>query len=164
MRIAPEYLLRVWGRDEEQVAALRAPDLRERPDGPLCYWFATEAEREAFIATWPASCHVMRDVVNPGDDGEELIDTRAFTKAHVVLRSEDGRLVIVVTPFGYGYPAHSAEFMWTEGNNACDCNRRLYIWRQDGVSTDDIDARENPCGDTIELVAIAVSKEPLGEP
>lgn len=31
------------------------------------------------------------------------------------------------------------DFMWTEGNYSCDCNRHVFFY--------DSDAGENPCGD-----------------
>lgn len=29
--------------------------------------------------------------------------------------------------FGYGYPVAGAEYMFKEGNYACDCNRSMFI-------------------------------------
>lgn len=37
------------------------------------------------------------------------------------------------------------DFIWTEGNYACDCNRALFFKRAIGESTDD---DETPCGDS----------------
>lgn len=155
------YLLRVWGRDKDRVVALREPDLRERDDGPLCYWFVTPEERQAFIDTIPRGCSVVRDTHDPGDDGEEVIDTRACTYAIVTLRLADGRVGMFEQQFGYGYPRHSAEFMWREGNYSCDCNKRLFLARQCGIDPHyDEDDADNPCGDTIELIELVVFTKP----
>lgn len=160
---APQYLLRVWGKDDEQITGLRPPDLREGDEGPLCYWFDTPGAREAFIASWPHGVWVMRALRDPGydDDDGERIEPRSRTVARIVLRWPDGRAVTIEQSFGYGYSAHGAEFMYRDGNYACDCNRRLFMWRQEGLSEDAIDALDNPCGDTIELVSLDIRKEPL---
>ena len=50
--------------------------------------------------------------------------------------------------FGKDYPADSAEWMFTEGNYACDCNRSLFIRRQYGEDA----MPELKCGDEIELI------------
>lgn len=47
------------------------------------------------------------------------------------------------------------EFMWTEGNYACDCNKRLVMGRALGES--DPDAGQ--CGDTIVLERLTVNGE-----
>lgn len=39
----------------------------------------------------------------------------------------------------------TSDFMWTEGNYACDCNRRLFFDRADGVTYVPID--NVACGD-----------------
>ena len=39
-----------------------------------------------------------------------------------------------------------AEFMWTDGNYSCDCNRALYFARAAGE--DDTEAWEQKCGDS----------------
>lgn len=36
-------------------------------------------------------------------------------------------------------------FNWVEGNNACDCNRKIFFERAHGVTVDDGDA---PCGES----------------
>lgn len=160
----PLYLLRVWGRDEGQVKALREPDLIERAgDGPLCYWFHTGEERHFFEAQIPVNCIVMHDRVNPGPDGDgETLDTRAYTVAVVTLKLPDGRVGMFEQPFGYGYPSHSVKSMWHKGNYSCDCNKRLFLARECGIDPHyDEDGVENPCGDTIELVSIDVFTRPL---
>lgn len=41
------------------------------------------------------------------------------------------------------------DYMWEEGNYACDCNRSLFIQRQCDNSFPEMD-----CGDTIKLVSL----------
>src|SRR5262245_42653264 len=118
----PQFLLRLWGRDEEQVAALRAPDAREHPDdGPLCYWFATKAERDWFAEAIPKGTCVVRAPTDPGvDEHGELIETRSHTWVDVTLRLPDGTEHTYCQSFGYGYPEHSVQFMYEDGNYSCD--------------------------------------------
>jgi hypothetical protein len=49
--------------------------------------------------------------------------------------------------------AAGIEFMWTEGNYACDCNRRLFIARELGEPEPAVDA---PCGHSIVLEKIEI--------
>jgi hypothetical protein len=148
-----KYLLRVWGADEEKCKALHRPGAVE-PDGPLCYWTETVEEREALCAEF-RGLPVVLDRLDPGPDwdGEE-IDTEKLTVARITLKLPDGRLAAGSDCFGYGYPAHAAEFQWRENNYSCDCNRSLWIKHTLGW-----DFPELPCGNTIELVGFEVVKE-----
>jgi len=56
--------------------------------------------------------------------------------------------------FGYGYPVNSAEFMFTEGNYACDCNRSIMIRQQQ-----DPDFPEYECGEEIKMIKFEVIEE-----
>lgn len=51
--------------------------------------------------------------------------------------------------FGEDYPKDAAEFMFTEGNYSCDCNRSLFIKNAYGECS----IPELPCGDKIELLS-----------
>ena len=42
-------------------------------------------------------------------------------------------------------PEHS-DYMWSEGNYSCDCNRSIFFEEAGNVAYDDVD--EAPCGDT----------------
>ena len=156
----PKYLVRIWGRDEEEVAALRKPDAIEQGQTVLCYWFDTPTERTAFLSTIPSTVMIVRSVVDP----DEERDTSACTWAHIVLRLPDGRVGTFRQCFGYGYPTHSVEFMWREGNYSCDCNKRLYLARECGIDPeyDDLD-KHVECGDTIELVSLEIYHTYLGD-
>lgn len=53
-----------------------------------------------------------------------------------------------------GDDAGLIEYMWTEGNYSCDCNKRLFISRQhEGVfpGEDEKDIMEHVCGRKIKL-------------
>ena len=47
----------------------------------------------------------------------------------------------------------STEYLWTDGNLGCDCNKRIYLNRQHGLPL----TENNPCGDTIELTHLNVN-------
>lgn len=47
------------------------------------------------------------------------------------------------------YTELAADFMWTEGNYACDCNRRLFMAR--ALGTDEPKDPNNQCGNSIVL-------------
>lgn len=158
----PMFLLRVWGRDKNLIAARYSPDKKEENGkGAFCYWFQTHADREAFIICWPNDWRLVKDCKDPSEDEDEkeTINTRTETIAHVVLRFPDGHLVELAHTFGYGYSVYGAEFMWRDGNYHCDCNKRRLVWRQNGLSEQTINALENPCGETIILVSLSVTKK-----
>lgn len=57
--------------------------------------------------------------------------------------------------FGEGYNPETAEWMFTEGNYSCDCNRSLFIRRQHGEHV----MPELDCGDEIELIDYHIELE-----
>ena len=54
--------------------------------------------------------------------------------------------------FGYGYPCSSAEFMFFEGNYACDCNLSNFIREKSD------DFPELDCGDEITIEDFKITK------
>lgn len=156
----PQFLLRSWGASLESVVALRAPDTYESPSGHVgCWWFETREGREVFIEQMDGIINAIRDRVDPGADPHgEMIDTRTLTVAVVTLRLPSGEQGTFRMPFGYGYPAHSARFMFEDGNYSCDCNRRDFLADHCGLN-DGI--AERTCGDTIQLVSLTVEHEPF---
>jgi hypothetical protein len=49
------------------------------------------------------------------------------------------------------YTELAADFMWTEGNYSCDCNRRSFLLRAIGELGPYEFPEPNPCGDSIVL-------------
>lgn len=158
-----QYLLRMWGRDLDQITALHTPE--EREDGSAaCYWFETAADRQTFLTGLPPVL-VVWSQSDPGYDSEgELIEPLKRTIGHVTLRFPNGDLVSYDEDFGYGYPEHGARYMYEEGNYSCDCNRRLFAARYANypVSETDDEKAEVVCGDTITLVSLTIEK--IGRP
>ena len=66
-------------------------------------------------------------------------------KAEVHLRdTRDGRAAVYIDNWPEQFPggsrpdAESVEYMWTEGNFGCDCNRLLMLCRALGVEDEEI--------------------------
>ena len=162
MSDTPQYLLRSWGGDLQAVVKLREPDTYERDDHHVaCWWFDSAEEREAFIKQFSPMLNAVRDRVNPGldRDGEETIDTRTMTVAVVTLKTPDGQIGTFDMSFGYGYPEHSASYMFEEGNYSCDCNRRDFLHDYCGIGDGHLE--DMNCGDTIELVSLTFKHIPF---
>lgn len=66
-----------------------------------------------------------------------------------VILEYQGKQYKYVYDFGEGYPYESAEFMYTEGNYSCDCNRSIFIQEHC-----DNDFPEMECGEEIKLVSL----------
>lgn len=50
-------------------------------------------------------------------------------------------------------------YMWTEGNDSCDCNRRLLIAR----AHHEPEPTQNPCGETIQLKRLTLIRPNMTE-
>lgn len=163
------HLLRFWGGDADEVckAMLLAPNERgEDADDPgaVAVWFDTEQSRQVFIDQLKRFQWLAFDVHRPDPDPEERSDPHRLTRARVTLEYKGQRHTFLDT-FGYGYPWRSVEFMWRDGNYACDCNRSLFLQRQCGVelahdesiASDETGAGERtlPChGEKVTLVSL----------
>lgn len=75
------------------------------------------------------------------------------TVARMKLRLPDGRVFPLENDFGPGYPVEAAEYMFMDGNYACDCNRTLMLARA-GHPVEEVD-----CGDTVEMTDFVVVEE-----
>lgn len=133
-----EYLLKFWGSGEEHLAALLKSPARN-------WWFDSAAKRDAF-AHWVRKFGNEDDncIVTSEEDGP-LVRYRTVVYATFKLGSvvRDYR-----HDFGYGYPTDAAEYMFTEGNFSCDCNRSTFM----GIPHRD-------CGDDIVMVDFRVVLE-----
>ena len=59
-----------------------------------------------------------------------------------VRRNTDGVVRKEATPFDWDDADPDADFVWSEGNYACDCNRRIFF------HGGKMDPHLNPCGST----------------
>jgi len=134
-----DYLLKAWGAD---VAKCPAPD--KIHDGAYYWWFASPEDRERFKAKLPYSSLVTSDE-DPEDFSGNRCNTHKRTIAVMVFRLPSGEEKAFEYDFGYGYPAHSAEYMFEDGNYSCDCSRSSFL----GLET-------MPCGETIQMVSFDI--------
>lgn len=151
-----DFLLRSWGGDLEKVTKEFPPDKWEKGDHVACWWLDSPAVRDAFIASWPqGAINVVPDKHDPGYDSDgEFIDTRKRTIAHVTLKTPAGEIATLHHDFGYGYPVHSAHYMYLEGNYSCDCNLRDFLEAQCGI-----DVPGDGCGESIKILKIECTHE-----
>lgn len=152
-----DYLLRVWGRDEDAVKALKTPDYLE-PDHAICYWFNTSKERSQFVRSLPKDLMVVWSEV----DKDHEHDVHAETVVTVTLLLPDGRKGTFEQSYGCGYPDDSVHYMWENGNYSCDCNRRLFLARYCGIDPENADLDTYvECGDSIRLLSLKIEHRPL---
>jgi len=135
------HLLRFWGGGMERLA--RRHGLTANDDGAYAVWFETTEDRRRFVeAHQPVDaldsvCFDQHDLSDGGDPATQTI-------ARVTLRLPDGTTRTYDQIFGYGYPWHSVEFMYYDGNYSCDCNRASFAGIDDDMG----------CGNTLELVSL----------
>lgn len=135
------HLLRFWGGGQERLA--REYDLSRNDGDAYAVWFETPEGRQQFKDAHQ-QLNVLDTVAFAEYDREEDGDTWKQTIARVTLKLPDGTTRTYDQNFGYGYPWHSVEFMYHDGNYSCDCNRASFA----GIDND------MPCGDTLELVSL----------
>lgn len=135
---AGEYHLFFWGGVENDglATAKFGPERN--------YWFKTPEERASFRAKVEQFAETAGQIVCFNEIDGPSASKRTIAKMVLVL---DGKRYPYEYDFGYGYPAESAEFMFFEGNYACDCNLSLFLSRQ--YPDDAIVERE--CGENIEI-------------
>lgn len=141
-----EYHLMYWGQVQNDKWVERDLGITGND-----FWFSTNKEREDFKARLEsvASSHGVIIAFSEHDG----TDVRKRTVARMTFVLPDGRSLPFEYDFGYGYGVESAEYMFTEGNYACDCNISGFLAdRYPGIE-------KMECGDIIRLDSIAVTKE-----
>jgi len=118
------------------------------------FWFASAAERACLRARLKACADAHQCIICFLE--YEGTDARLLTVARMVFRLPDGRAFNCRHNFGYGYPCSAAEYMFQEGNFACDCNRSLFIMH----TVPGAIAKEWECGELIVMEDLRISKEP----
>lgn len=136
MTKAGEYHLFFWGGIENDglATAKFGPERN--------YWFATPEERARFKAQVSLFAHAAGQIVCFNESDGPLALKRTVAKMVLI---HDGKRYPYEEDFGYGYPAHGADFMFHEGNYSCDCNLSRFIRRTHA----DADVPEMECGETI---------------
>jgi len=114
-----EYCLKTWGgfyNEQHQ---------KKHGHKEGYFWFDTAEARENYIK-------LLQTIENDlhayglGVAKTEGTETRFKTVAKMIFVFK-GKEYPYETDFGYGYALDSAEFMFYEGNFACDCNRSMFI-------------------------------------
>lgn len=142
-----EYHLKFWGgiQNEDQNWIEKELNIKETD-----FWFDSEEKRQEFRK-------ILQDIANKHNccivfSEHEGFDVRQRTVATVIMQLPNGKQYLYTDDFGYGYSEDLAEFVWHEGNWACDCNR------SSSLSQVYPEVSKLPCGDTIEVIDFKVER------
>lgn len=143
------YLLTFWGRDAEKVRT--ATSLKSGDS--YFEWFDSDEQRQqrVFELELYRSCGYAL-VVEAREQGSH---TKLRT-IYIGVYAYAGKQWILHQDFGYGYPLASAEFMFTDGNYACDCNVTIFLHEQYPDASEF--AGEPKCGSNIKLITFVVGQ------
>ena len=83
-----------------------------------------------------------------GYHGDLLVPFKTARRTVIVLEKDGERFELEDVRKKHN-DIEGIEYMWTEGNYSCDCNRELFIKRQQGE-----DAPDRECGETYELISM----------
>lgn len=70
-----------------------------------------------------------------------------------IRQNSTGKTRVFTDTYDDDYPLHTVEFLWSEGNYSCDCNRAIFFHNW-GPESDD-----RTCGHTDYAVMLAVVRE-----
>ncbi len=143
VRPSYEFLLHFWGE-------IFNDNLIEKELGIKgnYLWFDTADKREAMKTKLRELAGRHKVVIAFSEEEGELVRKR--TMAKIVFESR-GKRYGIDYDFGYGYPADAAEYMFTDGNYGCDCNRSIFIHEKYPEFPE-----TNQCGDDIEMTYFEV--------
>jgi hypothetical protein len=142
-----EFHLQFWGEVQNEKWVERDLGITDQD-----FWFSSKSARDEFRARLKAVADSHKVVIVFAEN--EGHDMRLRTVARMNLTMPDGRVFPLVYDFGYAYPPDSAEYVFTHGNNGCDCNLSLLL-KQRGH---EVPAME--CGDLIKVSELKVTREP----
>lgn len=141
-----EYYLGFWGEIGNDSWVEKDLGIKEKD-----FWFNTKGERATFKAKLNAVADKYRVIIAfKEEEGEHV---RFKTIARMIMVLPDGREYPYEMDFGYAYGPDSARYMFEEGNYSCDCNKSLFISRENP------EIGERDCGDEIELKNFTVKLE-----
>lgn len=136
-----EYYVKYWGQAEEILKDKLGVS-------ELDFWFGTEKERLAHVRSIQKLCDGVGRIVFDTREGEDL-EYKTVVEMNLVYKDKS---YPYVCDFGYGYPCSAAEYMFMEGNYACDCNLSIFI----SQSVEDFP--ELHCGDEIVIKNFKITK------
>ena len=139
------YHLHYWGDVENERCIERDLGILQKD-----FWFPLLEAREALkqrlldVANAHQCCIVFAE--------HEGYDTHLCTAARMEFTLPDGRVFHHEYDFGYGYAPDDAEFMFSDGDLYCDCNRANMLHRAGH------EVPEFECGSTIKMTNFTVEK------
>jgi hypothetical protein len=135
---AGEYHLFFWGsvNNDGLATAKFGPD-RD-------YWFAAPEQRAIFKANVSLFAKAAGQIVCFAEHDGPMALKRTIAKMTMV---HDGKRYPYEYDFGYGHDADGADFMFHEGNYACDCNLSMFLQQ----TYPDAGIAELECGDSIDI-------------
>lgn len=136
-----EYYVKYWGKAEGFLK-------EELGVTELDFWFSTEKERLVHVRNVKSLCDGVGRIVSAFQEGEDL-EYKTVVEMNLVYKDKSYPYTY---DFGYGYPCSSAEYMFMEGNYACDCNLSNFI--SDSIE----DFPELDCGDEIVIKDFKITK------
>jgi len=145
-----QFGLRFWGKHQDRALKMlpaSVPVEREDGDGDFCAWFANARSREEYLSRITAATNYITDLKRMDINGPTA---KYYVFAEVQL-AYAGKLYKFVDTYGFGYPYTAVDFLWHDGNCACDCNLSDMIARHC-----DQNFPEMPCGKQIELMDLTV--------
>lgn len=141
-----EYHLKYWGGVDNEKWIERDLGINQHD-----FWFKSAAERDIFREKLQAVADRRRECIVFFQS--EGVDVRKRTIANMNLRLPDGRVFKHRYDFGFGYDPGAAEFMYFDGNYACDCNKSIFL------SCEYPEISEFKCGSSIKIEDFNVTLE-----
>ena len=142
-----EYFLCYWGQVQNDNLIEKELGIKETN-----FWFETKEARKSFKDKLRSIADKHRVIIAFRE--EEGRDTRFRVVASMMLTLPDGRSAKYSRDCGFGSDVDGVRFLFTEGNQACDCNRSLNL-QESGI-----DVEEFPCGDEIKVTDFVVELVP----
>lgn len=136
-----EYMIHIWGGAWNRDAN---PSIKKDlgiDEG--YYYFKTKGERDEFVKLLNNQKYKDQGLMIAEESGILSHKRTVFVGLFVY----NGTEFIIHHDFGYEYPEEAAEYMFTQGNYACDCNLSRFIISQYGEGS----IPELDCGCEIDL-------------
>lgn len=137
-----EYMVHIWGgawNPDANPSIEKETGIKEG-----YYYFSTKEAKDAFVKFLNTPVYKNQGLMIRTETGEMSHKRTVFVGT---FKYKDKEFVLE-DDFGYEYPPDAAEYMFTLGNYACDCNRSMLIRNKYGNDS----IPDLMCGSEIELV------------
>lgn len=115
------FMVQAWGGGQHEFAK-EYPN-HKKHNRCLYYYFDTEAEMNDLISK--AHKYAKGCVVTSVGEGD--IHNRTIACMDLIY---EGKAYYHEQDFGYGHWEGGAEYMYSDGNYSCDCNKKLFLARE----------------------------------